>query len=81
MSRDYYVYIMANKSRMIYIGVTNNLIGRVKEHKNNTEKTFTGHYKLDKLVYFETTDDITVAIAREKLLKTWVRRKKVALIH
>jgi predicted GIY-YIG superfamily endonuclease len=53
----------------------------VKEHQIISENSITGRYKLDKLVYFETTDDITIAIEREKQLKTWVRRKKVALIH
>jgi putative endonuclease len=79
--RDYYVYIMSNKSRMIYIGVTNDLERRVYEHKNKLTLGFTSKFNLDKVVYFEPTDDVTIAIAREKELKGWVRRKKTALIN
>ncbi len=78
---EYYVYIMSNKSRMIYVGVTNDLERRVYEHKNKLVKGFTSRYNLDKLVYFESTDDVTAAIAREKEIKGWVRRKKTALIN
>jgi putative endonuclease len=81
MSREYFVYMMANKSRMLYVGVTNNLIRRVWEHKSKSKMSFTERYKMDKLIYFENTDDITVAIEREKQIKGWTRRKKVALIH
>ena len=79
--RDYCVYIMANKSRMIYVGVTNNLERRVQEHKSGQMPGFTQHYSLDRLVYVEVTDDVRSAIEREKQIKGWVRRKKVALIH
>jgi len=79
--REYYVYIMANKSRTLYIGVTNNLERRVYEHKAKLVDGFTKRYNLNRLVYFESTDDISAAIEREKEIKGWVRRKKVALIH
>ena len=81
MSREYCVNMMANKSRMLYVGVTNNLLRRVREHKSKAAQSFTERYKMDKLVYFEMTDDVTVAIEREKQIKSCVRRKKVALIH
>jgi putative endonuclease len=79
--RDYWVYIMANKSRMLCVGVTNDLMHRVFEHKNGLLPGFTKRYHMTRLVYCEQTNDVTAAIAREKELKGWVRRKKVALIH
>jgi putative endonuclease len=78
---EYYVYIMANKSRTLYIGVTNNLERRVYEHKAKLVDGFTRRYNINRLVYFENTNDISAAIEREKEIKGWVRRKKVALIH
>ncbi len=78
---EYYVYIMSNKSRMLYTGVTNDLERRVYEHKNRLTPGFTSRYRLNKLVFYESTNDITVAIEREKELKGWVRRKKTALIN
>ena len=79
--RQYYVYIMTNDSRTLYTGVTNNLERRVFEHKNHLVEGFTTKYKITKLVYFEETGDVTAAIAREKQIKGWLRRKKVALIE
>jgi putative endonuclease len=79
---EYFVYIMTNKSRTtLYIGVTNNLERRVYEHKMKIVNGFTKRYKLNLLVYFEITDDVTAAIAREKELKGWLRRRKVLLIN
>ncbi len=79
---EYYVYIMTNKSRTtLYIGVTNDLERRIYEHKMKMINGFTKRYKLNRLVYFEVTDDITAAIAREKELKGWLRRRKVLLIN
>jgi putative endonuclease len=78
---EYYVYIMCNKSRMLYIGVTNDLERRVYEHRKKLIPGFTSRYGLDKLVYYESTNDITIAIEREKELKGWVRRKKTALVN
>jgi putative endonuclease len=72
---------MSNKSRMLYTGVTNDLERRVYEHKMRLIPGFTSRYRLNKLVFFESTDDVTVAIEREKEIKGWVRRKKTALIN
>ena len=81
MRRDYYVYIMANLHRTIYIGVTNNLDRRVLEHKQRSVPGFTAKYGLAELVFHETFSDIRDAIAREKEIKGWRRDKKVALIE
>ena len=67
--RDYYVYIMTNRSRTLYTGVTNNLERRVFEHKNHLIEGFTKKYKITKLVYYETTTDVKSAISREKQIK------------
>jgi putative endonuclease len=77
----YYVYIMTNKSRTLYTGVTNNLERRVWEHKNKVIPGFTSKYKITQLVYYEEGSDINVAIAREKQIKGWLRAKKIALIE
>jgi putative endonuclease len=66
---------------MLYIGLTNNLERRVQEHKKKLIPGFTSHYGLDKLVYFDPTGDVRVAIEREKEIKGWVRRKKTALVN
>src|SRR3972149_4591478 len=78
---DYFVYILSNKSRMLYVGVTNNLERRLFEHREKLVPGFTSRYNLSKLIYFESTGDVMAAITREKEIKGWVRRKKVALIH
>ncbi len=78
---EYYVYIMSNKSRILYIGVTNNLLRRVYEHKNKLVEGFTSKYNINELVYFEQIRDIRSAITREKQLKGWLREKKINLIH
>jgi putative endonuclease len=78
---DYYVYVMTNTTGMLYTGVTNDLERRVYEHKMKIIEGFTKRYNLNQLVYFESTDDITVAIGREKQIKGWLRSKKVALIN
>ena len=78
---SYYVYIMTNyRMTVLYIGVTNDLERRVYEHKKKLADGFTKKYNVDRLVYFEETDDVTVAIEREKQLKRWVRRRKAALV-
>jgi putative endonuclease len=76
----YFVYIMTNRSKTLYIGVTNNLMRRVRQHKEGGGTDFTSKYKLDRLVYFERFDDIHNAIEREKRIKGWLRIKKIALI-
>ena len=77
-----FVYILTNPSyTVLYIGVTSDLIRRVYEHKQHTDPdSFTAKYNATKLVYYETTQDIRVAIEREKQLKKWSRKKKDALI-
>ena len=78
----YYVYILTNQSNTtLYIGVTNNLQRRIYEHKNELIDGFTKRYKLHKLVFFEETNDVNSAIAREKQLKHWTREKKNKLIE
>ena len=78
--RCYCVYIMTNRSRTLYTGVTGNLVQRVGQHKNGTFEGFTCRYKIDRLVYFERYGNIRLAIAREKAIKGWLRVKKVQLI-
>ena len=79
----YYVYIMASATNYtVYIGVTNNLIRRVYEHKNHADtESFTSVYDVNKLVYFEQTTDVYAALEREKQLKGWRRSKKNKLIE
>ena len=79
--KQYYVYIMANSSRTLYAGVTDDLIQCVYEHKNKLLRGFTEKYNITKLVYYEITGDVQVAIQREKQIKGWLRQKKVALIE
>jgi len=79
---SYSVYILASKKHgVLYIGVTNNLLKRVYEHKNKIHKGFTEKYFVNKLVYFEETDSIFSAIEREKQLKKWNRKWKIELIE
>lgn len=80
MVKTYYVYILRNHSGNFYIGVTSNLIKRVWEHKNKFVKGFTEKYNIDKLIYYEIYNDPETAIAREKQLKNWNRKKKILLI-
>jgi putative endonuclease len=79
--KNYYVYIMTNLSRTLYTGVTNNLVRRVYEHKNKLIEGFTKKYNITRLVYFEVFNNIEGAIRREKQIKGWVRKKKIALIE
>jgi putative endonuclease len=79
--KQYYVYIVASRSRNLYTGVTNDLERRVFEHKNKLVPGFTARYNVERLVYFETTEDVNTAISREKQIKGWLRSKKVALIE
>ncbi|MCW8818393.1 MAG: GIY-YIG nuclease family protein, partial [Ignavibacteriaceae bacterium] len=75
--KDYFVYIMTNKSKTLYTGVTNNLVRRVYEHKNKLIEGFTKKYNINKLVYFELFDNPDDAIKREKQIKGWLRKKKI----
>ena len=81
MSKEYYVYIMTNKSRTLYTGVTNNIIRRVHEHENKLVPGFTSRYNIQILVYYESTSSIHVALEREKQIKGWLRSKKIALVN
>jgi len=81
-SKTYYVYILASKRNgTLYVGVTDNLQRRIYEHKNNLVKGFTQKYNIHNLVYYEETDDVKVAIEREKQIKSWSRKKKILLIE
>ena len=79
--RDYYVYIMTNKSGTLYVGMTNSLERRVWEHKQGCVDGFTKRYAITRLVYHEAIPDVWDAIAREKQIKAWRRSKKLALIR
>ena len=81
MTTTYYVYILASRSRAIYVGMTNDLTRRVFEHRSHAVPGHTAHYRLTRLVYFETTDSPYAAIAREKQIKGWRRDEKVALVE
>lgn len=79
--QTYYVYIMSNRSRTLYIGVTGFLMARVLRHKNAQGGQFTSRYRIYRLVYIQSFHNIGDAIARETELKKWRREKKVALIE
>jgi putative endonuclease len=72
---------MTNHSRTLYIGVTGNLKNRVFQHRNKEVKGFTEKYNINQLIYYEQTEDVYSAIAREKQLKGWTRKKKIQLIE
>ncbi len=79
---DFFTYIVASRSRTLYIGITNNLVLRVHQHKHKLHKdSFTARYNCDRLVWFERFHGPMKAIAREKQLKGWTRAKKIALIE
>ena len=81
MARNYYIYIMTNRTHTLYVGVTNDLYRRVNEHRCGSNSGFTSKYKISRLVYFEHFKYIGDAIAREKEIKGFIRRKKIALIE
>jgi putative endonuclease len=82
-NREYhfYVYILGSRSRNLYIGMTNNLRRRILEHREHRPGTHTGHYNIDRLLYFERFQYVRSAIAREKEMKEWNRSLKVELIE
>jgi len=80
-SHQYFVYLLAGKTRRLYVGVTNDLIRRVSEHQSGTASRFTHRYGITRLVYVESTWSVRDAIAREKQIKGWLRCKKLALIE
>jgi putative endonuclease len=80
--KSFYVYILTNKPEgVLYVGVTSDLQKRIQEHKTKVMGGFTARYNVDQLVYFETTTDVNIAIAREKQLKNWHRQWKINLIQ
>ena len=78
---EYAVYIMANRSGALYVGVTNDLVRRVDQHRHGEVPGFTQRYHITRLVHVEFYGDIYEAIAREKQIKGWVRRRKEALVR
>jgi len=76
----YYVCIMTNNSGTLYVGMTNNIKKRVYEHKNKLIDGFTKKYNISRLLYFETFGNSYSAIAREKTIKGWLRKKKIELL-
>ena len=82
LMKNYYVYFLASKRNgTLYIGVTNDLIRRIYEHKNSLVDGFTKKYNVKTLVYYEATEDVNSAIAREKSLKKYSRKAKLDLIE
>lgn len=82
MMNQYFIYILSSKRNgTLYIGVTNNLIRRIKEHKDDSIEGFTKKYNVHMLVYYEQTEDVQSAIEREKRLKKWNRKWKLDLIE
>ena len=79
--KQYYVYIMASRSRVLYIGMTNDLPRRVYQHQQKLTESFTQRYNITQLVYYEAANDVRAVLAREKEIKAWRRNKKVALIE
>jgi putative endonuclease len=80
--RNYFTYILASRRNgTLYVGVTNNLLKRIDEHKNKKASAFTKKYNVNKLVYYEECGDINAAIQREKQLKNWRRSWKIKLIE
>jgi putative endonuclease len=78
---EYYVYIITNASHTLYTGITNDLIRRVYELRSGLGSDFTSKYHITQLVYYESTNDVRVAIEREKQIKGWKRERKIALIE
>ena len=81
-TNEYYIYILSSKKNgVLYVGVTSDLIKRIWEHKNKVIKCFTEKYNVSNLVYFETSNDVNVAIQREKTIKKYNRQWKIDLIE
>ena len=79
--KQYFVYLLTNNSGALYVGFTGNLKNRIWEHKNKTIKGFTEKYNIDKIIYFEQSENVYSAIQREKQLKKWNRDWKIELIE
>jgi putative endonuclease len=78
---EYFVYILSSRSRTLYIGVTNVLLARLKQHREGKADSFTAKYKIHRLVHYERFQYVNDAIAREKYLKHFTREEKIALIE
>jgi putative endonuclease len=78
---EYFVYIVCSRSGTLYIGMTNSIYRRALEHKHREFEGFASNYGCDRLVYYESLDDVHKALGREKQLKGWSRLKKIALIE
>jgi len=82
MEKQYAAYILTNRSnKVMYVGVTSNLERRLAQHKDKSVSGFTAKYRVDRLVYYELTNDVLSAIAREKEVKKWRREKKNRLVE
>ncbi len=84
MSREpnrYFVYILANRGKMLYTGVTSDLHRRLRQHRNERGSEYTSKYGIHDLVWLDETDDITAAISKEKQIKNWRRRWKMNLVE
>ena len=79
--QTFYVYMLASRSRRLYVGMTSDLERRVAEHKSKAIAGFTSRYNIDRLVWFESTESVLAAAERERQLKNWRREKKVTLIE
>jgi putative endonuclease len=79
--REYYVYMLASRSKRLYVGMTSDLARRVWEHKTKAVPGFTSQYNIDRLVWYESTNSAIDAAERERQLKRWRREKKVMLIE
>jgi putative endonuclease len=79
--RQFYVYIMTNRSGTLYTGMTNDLRRRVDQHRRGEGSRFTAKYRIGRLIYYQACSDVKSAIAREKEIKGWRRSKKIALIE
>ncbi len=79
--KEYFVYIMTSDQGELYIGITSNLLGRTQAHQRGEGSLYTREHHINKLIYAETYDNPLQAIAREKQLKKWSRKKKIILIE
>ena len=79
--RRYFVYMLSNPGKMLYTGVTGDLFRPVWQHRNEGGSEFTANYRVHDLAWFQETDDISVAVAKEKQIKTWRRRWKTNLVE
>ncbi len=79
--KQFYVYILVNKTGTLYSGITNDLLRRVSEHKRGKVAGFTKRYNVNRLIYYEETNNVQDALNREKQIKGWTRKKKLDLVR